>query len=204
MASWMKGPKLYKCQSSGIICGSNPYYCQGKRRGTNCGQGRKQAVLSRLFDFPTSENPPACCICNLPNVLIRHIQLEHETLLIVPQTRKYYVVVAMATMGCENDELESKGVESAPSSSTDHDHANISAKQIGILKLNGAQERHVFIERLIKNIEKDNLQLLQKTRQRLDRSTLFLFFCHFLVLFFFFWELSSQNLSLHIGFAELV
>ncbi|OMO87135.1 ATPase, AAA-type, core [Corchorus capsularis] len=33
----------------------------------------------------------------------------------------------------------------------------------------GAQESHIFIERLIKNIEKDNLKLLQKIRQRLDR-----------------------------------
>ncbi|XWS73140.1 hypothetical protein CRYUN_Cryun02cG0099900 [Craigia yunnanensis] len=76
----------------------------------------------------------------------------------------------MANMGCENDELESKGVELASSSSTDY-HAYVptfgKAKPIGICKL-GAQERHVFIERLIKNIEKDNLQLLQKTRKRLD------------------------------------
>ncbi|XVF47847.1 hypothetical protein PTKIN_Ptkin03bG0143400 [Pterospermum kingtungense] len=73
-------------------------------------------------------------------------------------------------MGGESDELESKGVELA---STD-DQANVlaiaigEAKQIGIFKL-GAHERRVFIERLIKNLEKDNLHLLQNTRERLDR-----------------------------------
>nr|KJB76621.1 hypothetical protein B456_012G097300 [Gossypium raimondii] len=39
---------------------------------------------------------------------------------------------------------------------------------VDIKKLS-AEERHVLIEKLIKNIEKDNLQLLQKTRKRLDR-----------------------------------
>ncbi|CAK7326246.1 unnamed protein product [Dovyalis caffra] len=33
----------------------------------------------------------------------------------------------------------------------------------------GAQERHMFIEKLIKHIEKDNLRLLQKLRQRIDK-----------------------------------
>ncbi|PPD87106.1 hypothetical protein GOBAR_DD15961 [Gossypium barbadense] len=39
---------------------------------------------------------------------------------------------------------------------------------VDIKKLS-AEERHVLIEKLIKNIEKDNLQLLHKTRKRLDR-----------------------------------
>ncbi|XP_060969402.1 pleiotropic drug resistance protein 3 [Cannabis sativa] len=33
----------------------------------------------------------------------------------------------------------------------------------------GAQERHIFIEKLIKHIENDNLRLLQKLRKRIDR-----------------------------------
>ncbi|KAK8597980.1 hypothetical protein V6N13_095372 [Hibiscus sabdariffa] len=65
-------------------------------------------------------------------------------------------------MGRVYDELEPNGVELASSSSTD---ATVPSD---ISKLR-PQERHVFIEKLIKNIEKDNLQLLQKTRKRLDR-----------------------------------
>ncbi|KAK8695298.1 hypothetical protein V6N13_000464 [Hibiscus sabdariffa] len=65
-------------------------------------------------------------------------------------------------MGRVYDELEPNGVELASSSSTDDPHAT------DISKLR-PQERHVFIEKLIRNIEKDNLQLLQKTRKRLDR-----------------------------------
>ncbi len=33
----------------------------------------------------------------------------------------------------------------------------------------GAEERHLFIERLIKHIEHDNLGLLRKIRNRIDR-----------------------------------
>lgn len=33
----------------------------------------------------------------------------------------------------------------------------------------GAQERHLFIEKLIKHIENDNLRLLQKLRKRIDK-----------------------------------
>lgn len=33
----------------------------------------------------------------------------------------------------------------------------------------GGQERRVFIEKLIKHIENDNLQLLQKIKQRIDK-----------------------------------
>ncbi|XVE63469.1 hypothetical protein DITRI_Ditri07aG0023000 [Diplodiscus trichospermus] len=69
--------------------------------------------------------------------------------------------------------LQSHGVdETASSSSTEYHHANVTTFgegiEVDISKL-GAEESHVFIERLIKNIEKDNLQLLQKTRERLDR-----------------------------------
>jgi hypothetical protein len=33
----------------------------------------------------------------------------------------------------------------------------------------GPEERHLFIERLIKDIEQDNLGLLRKIRNRIDR-----------------------------------
>ncbi|KAI9196707.1 hypothetical protein LWI28_026286 [Acer negundo] len=39
---------------------------------------------------------------------------------------------------------------------------------INVAKL-GAEERHLFIEKLIKHIENDNLQLLQKIRKRIDK-----------------------------------
>lgn len=39
---------------------------------------------------------------------------------------------------------------------------------VNVAKL-GAQERHMFIEKLIKHIENDNLQLLQKLRKRIDK-----------------------------------
>ncbi|KAK6273088.1 hypothetical protein POUND7_010171 [Theobroma cacao] len=77
-------------------------------------------------------------------------------------------------MGRDNDQLESQEVELAmASSSSSTDDANVATfgegnAQVDISKL-GDQERHVFIEKLIKNIEKDNLQLLQKIRKRLDR-----------------------------------
>ena len=41
-------------------------------------------------------------------------------------------------------------------------------KIVNVSKL-GAPERHMFIEKLIKHIENDNLQLLQKLRERLDQ-----------------------------------
>ncbi|KAH9676823.1 ABC transporter G family member 37 [Citrus sinensis] len=44
---------------------------------------------------------------------------------------------------------------------------------IDVTKL-GALERHVFIEKLIKHIEHDNLQLLRKIRKRMDKMTLLL------------------------------
>lgn len=39
---------------------------------------------------------------------------------------------------------------------------------VDVTKL-GAPERHMFIEKLIKHIEHDNLRLLQKIRKRIDR-----------------------------------
>lgn len=60
---------------------------------------------------------------------------------------------------------------------------DVTAKRmINVAKLR-ADERHLFIEKLINHIESDNLQLLQKIRKRIDKySSLFLFFpfvfCH--------------------------
>lgn len=55
------------------------------------------------------------------------------------------------------------------------DHDGTSAKGdvkgtrvVDVTKI-GAQERRVFIEKLIKHIENDNLQLLQKIRGRIDK-----------------------------------
>lgn len=45
--------------------------------------------------------------------------------------------------------------------------------QIDVTKL-GSPERHVFIEKLIKEIEGDNHRLLQKLRERIDRYVAFL------------------------------
>ena len=45
---------------------------------------------------------------------------------------------------------------------------------IDVTKL-GAIERHMFIERLIKKIENDNLRLLQKLRKRADKYAFFSF-----------------------------
>lgn len=39
---------------------------------------------------------------------------------------------------------------------------------VDVTKL-GAQERHIFVEKLIKHIENDNLRLLQKLRRRIDK-----------------------------------
>ena len=41
-------------------------------------------------------------------------------------------------------------------------------KVVDVTKL-GAVERHLFIEKLIKHIEHDNLRLLRKFRERIDR-----------------------------------
>ncbi|KAK9288908.1 hypothetical protein L1049_017377 [Liquidambar formosana] len=56
----------------------------------------------------------------------------------------------------------------------DNNHDECSTKEfegkrvVDVTKL-GALERHLFIEKLIKHIENDNLQLLQKQRERIDR-----------------------------------
>ncbi|XP_027329792.1 pleiotropic drug resistance protein 3 [Abrus precatorius] len=46
---------------------------------------------------------------------------------------------------------------------------NIKGKQVVDVSKLGAQERHMFIEKLIKHIENDNLRLLQKLRKRIDK-----------------------------------
>lgn len=46
--------------------------------------------------------------------------------------------------------------------------------QIDVTKL-GSPERHVFIEKLIKEIEGDNHRLLQKLRERIDRYVTYIF-----------------------------
>lgn len=45
----------------------------------------------------------------------------------------------------------------------------------------GAVDRHLFIEKLIKHIENDNLRLLQKLRDRIDRFLKFLFPAQWLI-----------------------
>lgn len=46
---------------------------------------------------------------------------------------------------------------------------------VDVAKL-GALERHLFIDKLIKHIENDNLRLLRKLRNRIDRF-LFIYIC---------------------------
>ena len=50
----------------------------------------------------------------------------------------------------------------------DANSENKGQRVIDVSKL-GAQERHIFIEKLIKHIENDNLRLLQKLRKRIDK-----------------------------------
>lgn len=45
-------------------------------------------------------------------------------------------------------------------------------KVVDVTKI-GAPERHLFIEKLIKHIEHDNLKLLRKMRKRIDKYFLF-------------------------------
>ena len=45
---------------------------------------------------------------------------------------------------------------------------NKGKRVIDVTKL-GAQERHLFIENLIKHIENDNLHLLRKIKNRIDK-----------------------------------
>ena len=51
----------------------------------------------------------------------------------------------------------------------DDDHNGGKAKRVVDVTKLGAQERHLFIERLIKHIESDNLRLLNKIRGRIDK-----------------------------------
>ncbi|KAM3377923.1 pleiotropic drug resistance protein 3 [Capsicum galapagoense] len=46
---------------------------------------------------------------------------------------------------------------------------NVKTKRVGDVTKLGAVERRVFIEKMIKHIEHDNLQLLQKIRKRIDK-----------------------------------
>lgn len=48
------------------------------------------------------------------------------------------------------------------------DHEKLERKVVDVAKL-GALERRLLMEKLIKHIEKDNLRLLQKQRERMDR-----------------------------------
>ncbi|RYR75920.1 hypothetical protein Ahy_A01g000522 isoform C [Arachis hypogaea] len=50
----------------------------------------------------------------------------------------------------------------------------VKGRQVVDVSKLGAQERHLFIEKLIKHIENDNLRLLQKFRKRIDKMTLLL------------------------------
>lgn len=49
------------------------------------------------------------------------------------------------------------------------ENGNVKGKRlVNVTKL-GAYERHMFVEKLIKQIENDNLRLLQKLRDRIDK-----------------------------------
>jgi len=52
---------------------------------------------------------------------------------------------------------------------TGNKQAGVKGKRIVNVAKLGAQDRHMLIEKLIKHIENDNLQLLQKLRERLDQ-----------------------------------
>ncbi|KAI5579409.1 hypothetical protein BDE02_08G087600 [Populus trichocarpa] len=52
---------------------------------------------------------------------------------------------------------------------TGNKQADVKGKRIVNVAKLGAQDRHMLIEKLIKHIENDNLQLLQKLRERLDQ-----------------------------------
>lgn len=55
----------------------------------------------------------------------------------------------------------------------DNTNTNTNRKQvINVTKL-GADDRHLFIQKLIKHIENDNLRLLQQLRRRIDRYVIF-------------------------------
>lgn len=50
-----------------------------------------------------------------------------------------------------------------------HRNGQVKGKEVVDVSKLGAQERHMFIERLIKHTENDNLGLLQKLRKRMDK-----------------------------------
>ncbi|XP_058188887.1 pleiotropic drug resistance protein 3-like isoform X3 [Rhododendron vialii] len=50
----------------------------------------------------------------------------------------------------------------------DNDGSNVKGKRVVDVNKLGALERHMFVEKLIKHIENDNLRLLQKMRTRVD------------------------------------
>ncbi|KAK1564618.1 hypothetical protein Q3G72_007206 [Acer saccharum] len=49
------------------------------------------------------------------------------------------------------------------------DEKDVTGKRVVYVTKLGAKERHMFIEKLIKHNENDNLQLLQKIRERIDK-----------------------------------
>lgn len=71
-----------------------------------------------------------------------------------------------------------KRVRSSLFDENDEDEDSRRKKVIDVTEL-GALERHAFIEKLIKNIQLDNLKLLKKIRTRIDKYGFF----YFLVLF---------------------
>lgn len=71
-----------------------------------------------------------------------------------------------------------KRVRSSLFDENDEDEDSRRKQVIDVTEL-GALERHAFIEKLIKNIQLDNLKLLKKIRTRIDKYGFF----YFLVLF---------------------
>lgn len=53
------------------------------------------------------------------------------------------------------------------------DGINRDGKRIANITKLGAEERHIFMEKLIKHIENDNLRLLHRIRKRFDGFTLY-------------------------------
>lgn len=75
----------------------------------------------------------------------------------------------------DRDQSQWRAIERLPSSDRvnsalfdgDLNKGNDNKRIVNVTKL-GAQERHIFIEKLIKHVEDDNLRLLQKLRKRID------------------------------------
>lgn len=51
----------------------------------------------------------------------------------------------------------------------DDKNGDVAGKRVVNITKLGAEERHMFIEKLIKHIENDNLRLFQKIRKRIDK-----------------------------------